>query len=81
LASLYQALENTIFTPSELTEYSYPGMRSAISSEMGSNSSATAALSDSALLDQYNECEYYDYSVSKVVEFFKFKYTSPEDQN
>ena len=57
LASLYQALENTVYTPSELTEFSYPGMRAAITSEIGSNSTATAGLTDSALLDAYYSCK------------------------
>ena len=57
LASLYQALENTVCSPSELTKYSYIGMRAALSLEMESNSTATAALSDSALLDAYHDCK------------------------
>ena len=60
LASLYQALENTVYTPSELTEFSYPGMRAAITSEIGSNSTANAGLTDSALLDAYYSCKWFN---------------------
>jgi hypothetical protein len=59
LASLYQALENTILTASQLLQYSYLSMRAALAAEMGTNSTQAAALSDSALLDQFYACEYY----------------------
>jgi hypothetical protein len=57
VASLYQALENTILTVSQLTRYSYQGMRAALAEEMGTNATETAALTDAALLDQYYACK------------------------
>jgi hypothetical protein len=57
LASLYQALENTILTVSQLTQFTYVDMRAAIAEEMGTNSSSTSTLTDSALLDQYYACK------------------------
>jgi hypothetical protein len=57
LASLYQALENTIYSVSQLTQFTYAGMRATIAEEMGINSTATATLSDSDLLDQFYACK------------------------
>ncbi len=57
MASLYQALENTIFTVSQLTQFTYAGMRATIAEEMRINSTATASLSDSDLLDQFYACK------------------------
>jgi hypothetical protein len=57
LASLYQALENTIYTVSQLTQLTYAGMRATIAEEMGINSTATTTLSDSDLLDQFYACK------------------------
>ncbi len=57
LASLYQALENTILTVSQLTQFTYADMRAAIAEEMGTNTSSTSTLTDSALLDQYYACK------------------------
>jgi len=57
LASLYQALENTIYTVSQLTLFTYADMRAAIAEEMGTNATATATLTDSALLEQYYACK------------------------
>ena len=57
LASLYQALENTILSVSELTQFKYAEMRAIISEEMGTNSSVTASLTDATLLDQYHACK------------------------
>jgi hypothetical protein len=56
LASLYQALENTILTVSQLKQYNYMKMRATLAAEMGTNTSQTATLSDSALLDQFYAC-------------------------
>jgi hypothetical protein len=56
VASLYQALENTILSATQLTKYSYPDMRAALAAEMGTNATETAALTDAALLDQYYAC-------------------------
>ncbi len=57
LASLYQALENTIYTVSQLTQFTYADMRAAIAEEMGTDSTATATLTDSAILDQFYACK------------------------
>ncbi len=61
LASLYQALENTIYTVSQLTLLTYADMRAAMAEEMGTNATATATLTDTALLDQYYACKLYIY--------------------
>jgi hypothetical protein len=61
LASLYQALENTIYTVSQLTLLTYGDMRAAMAEEMGSNATATATLTDTALLEQYYACKLYIY--------------------
>jgi hypothetical protein len=57
MASLYQALENTIYTASQLTQLTFLDMRAAIAEEMGTNSTATATLTDSDLLDQFYACK------------------------
>jgi hypothetical protein len=65
LASLYQALENTIYTVSQLTLLTYADMRAAIAEEMGTNATATATLTDTALLEQYYACKLYIYIIRK----------------
>ena len=69
MASLYQALENTIYTVSQLTQLTYADMRAAIAEEMGTNFTATATLTDSALLDQFYACKL-DAGKSSII-FFK----------
>lgn len=55
---MYQALENTIKTPSELLRYTYNSMRDSIALEIGLQS--YSSFSDSELLYKYNEgvCQY-----------------------
>lgn len=57
LASLYQALEDTILTVSQLKQYNYLAMRAALAAEMGINTTEAAAHNDSALLDQFYNCK------------------------
>jgi hypothetical protein len=53
LASLYQALENTVLSVSQLRQYTYLAMRAALMVEIGSNSIQIAELNDAPLLDKY----------------------------
>ena len=57
LASLYQALENTLLTKSELSLLTYSSMRGVLAKEMSSNATLTAGLTDTALLSKFYECE------------------------
>jgi hypothetical protein len=67
LGSLYQALENTIYTVSQLTLLTYADMRAAIAEEMGTNATATATLTDSALLEEYYACKLCIYIIRKCI--------------
>jgi hypothetical protein len=67
LGSLYQALENTIYTVSQLTLLTYGDMRAAIAEEMGTNATATATLTDTALLEQYYACKLCKYITRKFI--------------
>jgi hypothetical protein len=57
LASLYLALSNTLLSQSQLTLYTYSGMRDLIGQEMLLNDSTLATLTDVQLLDNYFSCK------------------------
>jgi hypothetical protein len=57
LASLYLALSNTLLSQSQLTLYTYSGMRDLIGQEMLLNDSTLATLTDVQLLDNYFTCK------------------------
>ena len=60
LAALYQAVENTIMTPSGMTWQDYDTLRTAIAMEMGLSS--YSKMPDSELLQLYYNCRFhYDF--------------------
>ena len=54
MAAMYQALENTILTPSALVKLSYDSMKETIAEELGLENSKSPT--DLEILDQYHEC-------------------------
>ena len=58
MAALYQAMDDTLMTKSQLRASSYDDMREAITKEMLLTNSATKSWSDADLLRNFYDCEY-----------------------
>ena len=58
MAALYQAMDDTLMTKSQLRAASYDDMREAITKEMLMSNSATKTWSDADLLRHFYDCEY-----------------------
>ena len=58
MAALYQAMDDTLMTKSQLRAASYDDMREAITKEMLMTNSATKTWSDADLLRHFYDCEY-----------------------
>ena len=58
MAALYQAMDDTLMTKSQLRAASYDDMREAITREMLMTNSATKTWSDADLLRHFYDCEY-----------------------
>ena len=61
LAALYQAMDNTVLTKSQLKITGYEDIRAIITQEMLSKDSATKDLSDADLLMHFYDCKLDDY--------------------
>ena len=58
MAALYQAMDDTLMTKSQLRASSYDDIREAITKEMLLTNSATKSWSDADLLRNFYDCEY-----------------------
>ena len=56
MAAVYQALENTVFTKSELKEMTYDDGRVKIAEEMGQDPKKAKKMTDAQILTDYHKC-------------------------